>query len=319
MLEIHFDVELVGLAGGDALVDGGLEAVMAVGVDEFGVGGVVEDGEGRVVLHDAIDFVAPGEIAGGEDEAPGAHFADAFGLAEFAGAGVEFALGEDAVGGLIAGDEDAEDMAFGVAHRAVAPGPVDVFEVAVAEDGDKLIFVPGGLTVAHDEVDTGLDGGPGFSPAIAGGLTEGAGVTSSCAEGGAVGVVVELDGVRTPPKKHGVMRGEEEIYAGEEGIVPGVDGAERCGGPIKGTDKVGHFAGAEDAAGGRCGRVGWWCRSGRACVHRRTRFEDEGRKKAITLFDATAFFEDALSRAGWGGLAIHVLGASRGRPEGGFF
>ena len=237
------------------MVDGGLEAVMAVGVDEFGVGGVVEDGEGRVVLHDAIDFVAPGEFAGGEDEAPGAHFADAFGLAEVASALVEFALGEDAVGGLIAGDEDAEDMAFGVAHRAVAPGPVDVFEVAVAEDGDKLIFVPGGLTVAHDEVDTGLDGGPGFSPAIAGGLTEGAGVTSSCAEGGAVGVVVKLEGVGTPPEEHGVVGGEEEIDAGEEGFGPGGNGAERGGGPVEGADTVGHFAGAEDAARGGGGRV----------------------------------------------------------------
>ncbi len=383
--KVHFDVELVGLTGGDALVHGGLEASVAFWLDDGGIGGVVEDGEAGVVLHDAVDFFAPGELAGGEDEAPGAHFADAFGLAEIAcaimqldlcelgtgdvlddgehalgavfgdedfsfganptdalwvedavfeliGAGAgegsgelfatgatvvgmetllpeivvaggcrgsehllharvggegvvlrvvgpgaelgslegeleaiataaEFALGKDAIGGLGAGDQDADNLAFGIANGTVAPGPVDVLEAAIAKDGDELIFVPGGFSLVQDEIQAELDVIPDLGPAFASGLTESGGVADAGAEGGTVGVVVELDGVRTPPKKHGVMRGEEEIYAGEEGIVPGVDGAERCGGPIKGTDKVGHFAGAEDAAGGRCGRVVRCCKS----------------------------------------------------------
>ena len=81
-------------------------------------------------------------------------------------AGAEVLFGEEAAGGVGADDEDAADDSGGVADGAVAVGPVDVFEFAVAEDRDELVFVPGGDAGGHDGIDLRADDGPDLGPAV---------------------------------------------------------------------------------------------------------------------------------------------------------
>ena len=52
-------------------------------------------------------------------------------------------LGENSVGGFGRDDESAADVPGGVANGAVAVGPVDIFELSVTEDRDKVILMPG--------------------------------------------------------------------------------------------------------------------------------------------------------------------------------
>src|SRR6185312_7038019 len=116
---------------------------------------------------------------------------------------VQLLTGGDAVGGFGAHDQSAADRTAGVADGAVAVGPVDVFELAVAEDGDELVLMPTGLAMGHNGFDLRPDDGPDFTPAVCSTLAQGAGVFVFT-DAGSIAVVVELDEVFTPPQKHGV-------------------------------------------------------------------------------------------------------------------
>ena len=65
-------------------------------------------------------------------------------------------------------------------------------------------------------------------------------------DAGAVGVVVELDEVVSPPEEHGMAGGEEGVDGDEQDVRPLFDGADGSLAPIKGASAVGHLAGAAD-------------------------------------------------------------------------
>src|SRR6185369_7493339 len=91
--------------------------------------------------------------------------------------------------------------AVGFVDRAVAVGPPDLFESAVARHRHQLILVPGGAAAVHHLLDLGADDRPDFRPAVAAALTERAGVPLRT-HGLTVGVVIELDQFRSPPDEH---------------------------------------------------------------------------------------------------------------------
>src|SRR6202011_2761908 len=122
----------------------------------------------------------------------------------------------------------------GVADWTVAIGPIDIFELSVADDGDELILVPGCLTFGHDGCDLGSDDGPNLWPAVAAILSEGCGMLVA-PEAGAIGVVIELDEFFAPPEKHWMAGGEHGVDGNEQCLRPVLDGADRGLAPVEGA------------------------------------------------------------------------------------
>src|SRR6059058_5275928 len=90
---------------------------------------IEEVGDG---LEGVVNFV-------GDEDGVGGQFEQGFVLL-LAG---ELALfGKEPAGGFGADDEGAADRSGGVAHGTVAVGPVDIFQLSVADDGNELILVP---------------------------------------------------------------------------------------------------------------------------------------------------------------------------------
>ena len=105
--------------------------------------------------------------------------------------------------------------------------------------------MPTGLASRQDGFDLRPDDGPYLGPALFSALAEGVGMLVF-ADAGAVGVVIELDVLFTPPEEHGVARAEHGVDGGEEGFGPLSNGADRGRAPVVGAGKVRHLAGAED-------------------------------------------------------------------------
>ncbi len=154
-------------------------------------------------------------------------------------------FGEEPAGGFGADDESAADGSGGVAHGAVAVGPIDVFQLSVADDGDELILVPACLTAGHDGFDLGSDDWPYLGPALDAILSQRARMFVG-PEAGAIGVVIELDEVFAPPEKHWVPGGEHGVDGDEQRFGPLLDWADRGLAPIERASEIGHLAGAED-------------------------------------------------------------------------
>src|SRR5579871_5437080 len=150
--------------------------------------------------------------------------------------GFEFQLAfcYHALGCLIADDERGPDIAGRVTDGAVTVGPIDVFELSVAIDGDELILVPGGFAFGHDGLDLRADDVPDLLPAFAAWLTERAGVLVF-ADAGPIGVVVKLDEVIAPPQEHGVARRQHGVDEDQQRLRPGLDGTDGGAGPGEGA------------------------------------------------------------------------------------
>ena len=151
--------------------------------------------------------------------------------------------GHDGFGGFGADDKDSADVAT-AADRTVAVGPVDVFEFAVAIDGDELVFVPAGLTAGHDRFDLRADDGPNLGPALFSTLAESAGVLV-LADAGTVSIVIKLDVLFAPPEEHGMAGAEDGVDGGDEGLRPLLDGTDRGHAPVVGAGEVRHLACAD--------------------------------------------------------------------------
>ena len=156
---------------------------------------------------------------------------------------LQLRFGNDRACSFRADDKRAADMAGSIADGAVAVSPVDVFEPAIAIDGNKVVFVPGGLAAGHDGVDLGANDGPYFRPAIATALAQRPRMFV-LADARAVGVVIELDQILAPPEKHGMARGEQGIDRDEQRFGPLLDGTDRSARPVEGAGAIGHLAAA---------------------------------------------------------------------------
>jgi hypothetical protein len=126
---------------------------------------------------------------------------------------------------VAANHENAADAVCFI-DRAVAVGPVDLFEPAVTRDRDQLILMPGGAAAAHHLFDLGTDDGPDFGPAFAPMLAECAGMPLRT-HGLTVGVVVKLNQLRPPPDEHRVVGVEQNANRGSQALRPGIRRTDR--------------------------------------------------------------------------------------------
>ena len=127
--------------------------------------------------------------------------------------------------------------------RAVAVGPVDLLQTAVARHRNQLVLMPGGAAAAHHLRDLRPDDVPDFRPALPPALTERAGMTLG-AHGLAIGVVVELNEFRAPPDEHRVVGVEQDAHRCAQALRPGLGFAERRCRPVMGPRQRAHLAAA---------------------------------------------------------------------------
>ena len=150
-----------------------------------------------------------------------------------------------AVGDVVADDENASNPAGRVliVDRAEAVGPPHILAFAMPGHRHELVFMPGRAFSPHDGFDLGLDDVPDFLPAFFSSLAERARVAlrAHCL---AIGVVVKLDEVRSPPDEHGMLGGEKNADRGAEALRPAARGAKRTGAPVKGAHQRAHFPSA---------------------------------------------------------------------------
>ena len=146
------------------------------------------------------------------------------------------------LGDVAAYHEDAAD-AVAFIDRAVAVGPPDLFEPAVTRDRHQLVLMPGGAAAAHHLFDLGTDDGPDFGPAVAAALAERARVPLRT-HGLAVGVVIELDQLRTPPDEHRVVGVEQDAHRRSQALRPGFRRPDRGRGPVVRARQCAHLPAA---------------------------------------------------------------------------
>ena len=167
--------------------------------------------------------------------------------------GRQLAARKDLFGGLRAKDQDpAHPVGRGVVvDGAIAVGPVDVLQTAVAGDRDELVLVPGRPQAGPDLVDLRADDVPDLRPDLLGRPPEGSRMALRT-DRGAVGVVVEAV-ARRPPEEVGRMAGvEDQPQRGLQRLGPGLSRAQRVRRPVVGPHKRAHLA----APGQEAGRIG---------------------------------------------------------------
>ena len=170
--------------------------------------------------------------------------------------------GQHLLGGLGAQHQHAADAARRrvVVHRAVAVGPVDAVQPAVAGDGDQLVLMPGGGAAGHHAVDLRADDRPDLAP---GPLRRRAqhGRVGLGPQRTAVGVVVETDVLRAPEQEHWVVGAEQDAQGGAQRRGPAFYRPQWRGHPVVRAHEPAHRAAT--------GEEGWCRRALRAGrVHR---------------------------------------------------
>src|SRR5258707_630537 len=150
-------------------------------------------------------------------------------------------FGEHPSGCRRADHESAANLSFHIPYGAVAKGPINIDQVAVAVDGNELIFAPAGLSALHYVLDQRTDDGPYLGPAFRAGLAQG-GRMLVRADAWPVGIVIELDQIFTPPQEHGLARAEQRIYRGKKQLRPVPDIADGSLAPVEGANPIRHLA-----------------------------------------------------------------------------
>ena len=150
--------------------------------------------------------------------------------------------GDIVLGHVTANHEHAAD-ATAVIDRAIAVRPIDLLESAVARDRNELIFMPGRAATAHHLLDLRTDDGPDFGPALPPTLTERAWMPLG-AHRLAVGVVIKLDQLRTPPDEHRVVCVEHYAYRRAKTLRPSLRPSQRVRRPAIGSRQRAHLPAA---------------------------------------------------------------------------
>src|ERR1041385_2094753 len=146
------------------------------------------------------------------------------------------------LGDVAAYDQHAADAVI-LVDRAVAIGPPDLLEPAMPRHRHELLLMPGGTPAAHDLLDLRTDDRPDFGPAVAAALAERARMPLR-AHGLAIGVVIELDQLRTPPDEHRVVGIEQDANGGPKALRPAVRRPDRSGRPVERARQLTHFPAA---------------------------------------------------------------------------
>ena len=103
--------------------------------------------------------------------------------------------------------------------------------------------MPARPALVHHRRDLGTDGEPDFRPAVSACLSQGAGMFF-ISETRPVRIVVELGKLFSPPDKHGVGRGKNQINRTQENLGPYFNRPNRRCAPIELAYKVSEFSGA---------------------------------------------------------------------------
>src|SRR5260370_3959433 len=152
-------------------------------------------------------------------------YAREFGLALAKGSGSKIVLGH-----VAANHEHAADAVVFV-DRAVAVGPVDLLEPAVTRHRNELLLMPRRASAAHHLLDLGTDNVPDFRPALPSTLTERPQMALG-SQGRPIGVVIELNKLRTPPDEHRVVGIEQNAQRGSQALRPGLGLPQRTRRPV---------------------------------------------------------------------------------------
>ena len=130
----------------------------------------------------------------------------------------------------------AADAPSVVEHGRVAVGPVHVLDRAVAKDRNERVLVPAGPAAPHHVVDLGADDRPDLRPALATGLAH-RGRMLADAEARHVGVVVDLDQVRSPPQEHRVTGAQHHRHRRLQRSRPAGHRPQGGSGPVDAADQ----------------------------------------------------------------------------------
>src|SRR5262249_3365039 len=123
---------------------------------------------------------------------------------------------KDLFGCLAANDQCPANSPVSVANGAVAIGPIHILQLAVAINRHELISMPRRLASIHYPLNLRSNDRPNLRPTFRAPLTKSLWMFVF-ANTGAVSIVVELDQLRPPPKKHRMTRGKQHVDRGNEG------------------------------------------------------------------------------------------------------
>ncbi len=146
-------------------------------------------------------------------------------------------------GGLGHGGEHAADA--GPLDGVVRDGAVRDDEVRLLQEPPPVdqhvqIVAPRRRLAAVRRLDHRADDVPDLRPAFGGGLAHRARML--VAQHGPVGVVVDLDELRSPPQQHGEPVVQQQADHGPQRLRPALDGPERRRRPVDGAHQGGHLA-----------------------------------------------------------------------------
>ena len=127
-----------------------------------------------------------------------------------------------------------------VVDGPIAIGPVDLFELAVAGDGDEMVLSPGRPASRHDLLDLRPDDGPDLRPHLPRRLAERRGMTLA-PDRLAIGVVIEAIEDAAPPYIHRMAGVQDQAHGGAQRLRPGLRPAQRMRRPIIGPHEGAHF------------------------------------------------------------------------------
>ena len=132
-------------------------------------------------------------------------------------------------GDVAANHQDSTD-ATAIVDRAVAVGPQMLPQAAAMGDRQQLIFVRCPLAGAHDLLDLRTQDAPDFVPAFPAALAQ-RGRMEVGPRGLAIGVIIELNELRTPPEQHRVVGIQQQAHSRPQALRPGLRRPQRTSRP----------------------------------------------------------------------------------------
>ena len=167
--------------------------------------------------------------AGSQIDLETADPADLLHAGEFDLAFTQGRAGAPLAGDVAANHQNAADPTV-IVDRTVAIGPEMLPQPALVSDRQQLVFVRGPLAACHDLLDLRSEDVPDFLPAFPTALAQ-RGRMEFGSHGLAIGVVVELNELRTPPEQHRVIGVQQQAHGRPQALRPGLGRPQRTGRP----------------------------------------------------------------------------------------
>src|SRR4029077_6521583 len=145
-------------------------------------------------------------------------------------------LGRD----ISADDKHAAHFAFEI-YWTKAIRPPNVLATTVTRYRHQLVLIPGRPLTRHDVFDLGANDVPYLGPTITAPRSQSARMPFG-PHRLAIGIVIELDELWSPPNEHWVTRGENEPHRNSKTLRPRFRRAEGCLVLIKCSCQSAHFA-----------------------------------------------------------------------------